>query len=121
MHVSSIIRRRRTLAALVIAAGAAVLFVPDLVVRGLPFIVLLACPVMMVFMMGPMHRMPTAGAAPREGDPYAPEALTRRLAELDAQRVAITDLLAAPAVDRSGDPPSGAAVRAPSAAHAKRT
>jgi hypothetical protein len=120
-HLPPLLRSRRAVAALAIVAIAAFIVAPDTIVRGLPFIVVLACPLMMVFMMGPMHRMPATSPAPREGDPYAPEALTRRLVELDAERAAISDLLAARDVDRSADPPSRAAAGMTSAAHAKRT
>lgn len=120
-HVPQILRSRRALAAIAMVGVAAYLVAPRLVLQGLPLLVLLACPLMMVFMMGPMHRMPAAASTPNERDPYAPEALSRRLAELDAERVAITDLLAAPGAERPADPQSRAAVRAPSAVQAKRS
>lgn len=116
-HIPPILRSRRALAALAILGVAAFLVAPDAIVRGLPFIVLLACPLMMVFMMGAMHRMPDAGGGHRDHDPYAQEALTKRLAELDAERVAITDLLAGSSPGRSAGPPSGPLVSTPAAAH----
>jgi hypothetical protein len=100
-HIPPFLRSRRALAAIAIVGVAAWLVAPDAVVRGLPFLLVLACPLMMVFMMGPMHQMPTDKAPHGNGDPYAPEALTRRLAELDAERVAISELLTAPRVDRT--------------------
>lgn len=99
MHVPRMIRSRRALAAiaaLAIVGVAAFLVAPDTIIRGLPFLLVLACPLMMVFMMRPMHQMPAAGSPRRDGDPYAREALARRLAELEAERAAITELLAAP-------------------------
>ena len=77
-------RALAALAALAIVGVAAVLIAPDAVVRGLPFLVLLACPLMMVFMMRPMHQMPAAGSSHRGDDPYSRDALAQRLAELDA-------------------------------------
>jgi hypothetical protein len=106
-QIPPFLRSRRALGAIAIVAIAAWLVAPDTVVRGLPFLVLLACPLMMVFMMGPMHRMPENGAPHRNGDPYAPEALTQRLAELDTERLAVTGLLAAAQTSRPAAPQSG--------------
>lgn len=112
-HLPPFLRSRRALAAIAIVGVAAWLVAPDAVFRGLPFLVVLACPLMMVFMMRPMHQMPADGVPHRNGDPYAPEALTRRLAELDAERVAISDLLAAPRADRTAQSSRAAALATP--------
>ena len=116
-HIPQILRSRRVVATLAIVGVAAYLVAPQLIVRGLPLLVLLACPLMMVFMMGPMHGRSAAASAPAAGDPYAREALTRRVAELEAERVAIADLLAAPRTDRPADPSSDAEVRLTPEAH----
>lgn len=112
-HLPPLLRSRQVLAAIAIVGVAAWLLAPDALVRGLPFLVVLACPLMMVFMMRPMHQMPADGVPHRNGDPYAPEALTRRLAELDAERVAISDLLARPRADRTAQSSRAAALATP--------
>jgi hypothetical protein len=123
MLVPPMIRHHRALTALAALAAlglAAVLIAPDSVFRALPFLVLLACPLMMVFMMRPMHHMPAAGSSHRGDDPYSRDALAQRLAELDAERVAITELLAVPPSDRPAGPQSGASFGTAAAAPARR-
>lgn len=110
MPVPPMIRRHRalaTLAALSPVAFVAFVIAPDAVGRGLPFLLLLACPLMMVLMMRPMHQMPAAGTARGDGDPYSQEALAMRLAQLDAERATIAELLDVPAVDHPAIPPTG--------------
>ena len=115
MQLPPIMRSRRALGVLAIVAVAAVVLVPDVIARGLPYLLLLVCPLMMVFMMRPMHSMPAAVPPRPAGDPYAPEALTRRLAELETERAAITALLVESPSTRSVDPQSPASVRAATA------
>ena len=73
MHAPSIIAKGRALAALAVvitlAGAGAFLVAPEATVRGLPFILLLlACPLMMLFVMGSMHQMPAVrGTRSRSG------------------------------------------------------
>ncbi len=94
-HIPPFLRSRPALGAIAIAGVGAWVVAPDAVVRGLPLLLVLVCPLMMVFMMGSMHQMPADAAPQRTGDPYAPEALKQRLAALDTERLAVTRLLAA--------------------------
>ena len=93
-HIPPFLRSRRALGAIAIAGVGAWVVAPDATLRGLPFLLVLVCPLMMVFMMGSMHQMPADAAPQRTEDPYAPEALKKRLAALDMERLAVTRLLA---------------------------
>ena len=74
----------------------------DLLVAALPFLVLLACPLMMVFCVFGMRRM--GGATPRANEAAGATSPEERIADLHLQVRAIqAELAALEAVDRNPD------------------
>ena len=103
MNVPAGFRSRRFLIALLIGGLALYLAAPDTAARSLPFLFLLVCPLMMVFMMGGMHRAPGADLAPRPAETSSPEALRRRLVELAAEQRSLIKSLALDPTDEPAE------------------
>lgn len=93
MHVPQMLRQGRVLVTLAILGVGSVVLAPATFVPMLPYLLILVCPLMMVFMMGSMHRTSSSGPGHEENDPYSLEALKRRLAQLDAERATINGML----------------------------